>query len=104
MPEFEVVLYKFGTSLYHVPNDDATLRPNVEEKTRFTLQTFQNKKSRSNRLYYVWAKNQSHIPIGNVLFTSQTDTKNYCRDNNLKLGTNHFMTGVVADDAYNGHR
>ena len=32
--EFELVIYKYGTSLYHRMGDNALLRPNVEELAR----------------------------------------------------------------------
>lgn len=104
MPDFEAVIYRFGTSLYHTEGDDAQLRPNVQEEGRFKTNTYLNKSSRTGSLYYVWAKNQRVIPVGNVLFTSQTDLKSYCKDNNLRLGTTHFLTALRSDSAYTGHR
>jgi hypothetical protein len=53
MREYETVVYKYGTSQFHQPDDDAELRPNVEEITRFTMNVHQNKKHRGT-LYYVY--------------------------------------------------
>lgn len=105
MAEYEVVIYKYGTSLYHIPNDNAKLRPNVEEIKRLKLKILNDKKlKKNNALYYLYEKNKSTKPLGNVLFASQKDFTDYCKLNNLKLGKDCFFEGLVSDSLYIGHR
>ena len=103
MPEYEAVIYSIGTSLYYLPNDDPKpiLRPKIKEKGRFaTSVVYKNKTPRRNQLYYIYEKCDEVYPYDDLLFTSASDLKSYCKENDYKLGTDYFMKQLFSDKAW----
>ena len=99
--EYEGVLYRDGSNLFHKFGDNAQLRPNAKELTRFKINTIKKPKT---RIYYIYKKDEKIVPLNNVFFTSQIDLKKYCRDNKLKLGHDVFLSAVLNDATYKFHR
>jgi hypothetical protein len=103
MPEYEAVIYSIGCSLYYIPdsNPKPTLKPKIKEKGRFaTSVVYKDKKPRRSQLYYIYEQSDEAYPFDDLLFTSETDLKSYCRENGYKLGTDYFMKRLVSDEAW----
>ena len=99
--QYEVVIYKYGTNLYHQVSDNAMLRPNVEELARHPFQKETEKKSKY--IYYIYTADDSlSTPISPV-FTSNSKCDEWRRMQGLKYGDVYLQT-AVNDEYWTGHR
>ena len=88
--EFEIVLYKFGSSMYHRIGDDATLRPDVEEKLRIPFNFHGGSRRYVQQAHYLYAKNGENCNPVSPIFSSFDKLEEWRKKNNLKYVTDVY--------------
>ena len=99
---YEIVIYKYGTSLYHKIGDGAQLRPNVEENGRYPFVMV--KKTPPKVVYYLYAANCSKEGPISPIFPSNAKCEEWRKANNLIYGVEVYLAECVYDKIYDGHR
>ena len=92
MESYEIVFYEHGSSVFHKINDDAQLRPDVEEVKRIIVRPERKPKK---YLYYVWTSGNHYTLLNNKIFTSYDKLQMYCRENGLRLGHDCFYSEII---------
>lgn len=101
---YEIVLYKYGTSLYHKIGDNAVLRPNVEEMGRYKFDIPFGKTSPQMIHYLYKADDKKKAPYSPIFMTKK-ECEEWRKMNKLKYGEEGvFIHSCYNDAYYDGHR